>query len=216
MYDLLTPIVESPRMLDYYHTLKTKVESEFELRKRFYEEMTEQEKTEFINGEIVVHSPVMLRHNSCGLMLLNLLSVYVRVHKLGLVGYEKLLICLTRNDYEPDICFFSNAKADKFNKKTMFFPPPDFIVEILSPSTEKTDRGVKFIDYAAHHIQEYWIIDPDNESIEQYILDNDHYILKQKVADGTIESEVISGFSIPVRAIFDETINWNTLKLIKE
>lgn len=36
----------------------------------------------------------------------------------------------------------------------------------------KRDRGIKFIDYALHGISEYWIIDPDKKTIEQYIVNN--------------------------------------------
>jgi len=55
-------------------------------------------------------------NNIVGKLLLELLDMYVRTHRLGLVGYEKMLISLTRNDYEPDVCFFSCAKSDLFTK----------------------------------------------------------------------------------------------------
>ncbi|MEY4539280.1 MAG: hypothetical protein RLZZ306_1037, partial [Bacteroidota bacterium] len=34
------------------------------------------------------------------------MSIYSDIHQLGFVGIEKIMITLTRNDYEPDICFF--------------------------------------------------------------------------------------------------------------
>ena len=49
-------------------------------------------------------------------------------------------------------------------------PAPDFIAEILSDSTASVDRGVKFQDYAAHGVGEYWIVDPVQQTIEQYRL----------------------------------------------
>ena len=42
----------------------------------------------------------------------------------------------------------------------MKYPAPDFIAEILSPSTDERDRGIKFEDYAAHGVGEYWLLDP--------------------------------------------------------
>ncbi|NJO00879.1 MAG: Uma2 family endonuclease [Bacteroidia bacterium] len=48
------------------------------------------------------------------------------------------------------------------------FPPPDFIIEILSESTEDRDRGIKMIDYALRQVQEYWLIDPEAKALEQY------------------------------------------------
>jgi Uma2 family endonuclease len=78
---------------------------------------------------------------------------------------------------EPDICFFRKDVSDKFTENQTLFPAPDFIVEILSDSTEHRDRGVKFKDYQAHKIEEYWIIDPENQTLEQYHLKGDFYDL---------------------------------------
>ncbi len=102
----------------------------------FYKDITEQEKVEFINGEIIVHSPVMKRHNSATVLLSRLMSIYVDIHQLGFVGIEKIMITLTRNDYEPDICFFKKEKLGIFTEKQTLFPTPDFIIKILSEGTK--------------------------------------------------------------------------------
>ena len=174
-----------------------------EQRQRFYDEMSETQKVEFINGEIMVQSPVKLRHSTASGNLFALLSAYVQKHGLGYVGHEKLLVALTRNDYEPDICFFGQAKARAFAPDQVKFPAPDLVVEVLSDSTESLDRGVKFEDYALHGVSEYWIVDPDQESVEQYLLRGEQYDLAVKVKAGAIQSAVVDGFDIPVRAIFD-------------
>lgn len=79
----------------------------------------------------------------------------------GLCWPEQLLVCLTRNDYEPGICFFGKEKARSFKPNQTKFPASDFVVEILSQSTEAVDRGVKFEDYALNQVGEYWIADPE-------------------------------------------------------
>jgi Uma2 family endonuclease len=193
--------------------LSSYLKMEEEKRQLFYTTVTEQQKAEFINGEIVLPSPVIRKHNQVGMKLLKLLDTFVSTHHLGFVGYEKILIRLSRNDFEPDICFFRREIADTFSDKTMFFPVPDFIAEILSKSTEKIDRGVKFEDYAFHKVKEYWIIDPEGETVEQYLLDKeDRYSLFVKVNDGMIDCKTIAGFNIPVKALFNEAINIDTLK----
>ena len=77
---------------------------------------------------------------------------------------------------------------------------------------------MKFDDYAAHGVQEYWIVDPDEETIEQYLRSSDGtYNLKLKSASGDIASTVIQGFVIPIRAIFDADANMAALtKLMTE
>lgn len=203
----LNELLRSPRIYEYAREIETALEREARKRREFYEQMTEGEKVEFINGEIIHHSPVLLRHNQAVKHLLVLLDTYVRFQNLGFVGFEKILISLSRNDYEPDLCYFRPEKAAEFTADQMHFPAPDFVVEVLSPSTEANDRGVKFEDYAAHGVEEYWIVDPKAETIEQYKLTSEGFQLVVKVKDGPLESLIIPGFNIPVRAIFDDAQN---------
>lgn len=184
----------------------------YALRQYFYDVVTEERKAEFINGEILVHSPVELRHHNASSLLHTLLSVYVAMHNLGFVGYEKLLITFLQNDYEPDVCFFGQAKAHYFLPDQIKFPAPDLAVEVLSANTATNDRGIKFRDYAVHGVTEYWIIDPTAEMVEQYILHGEAYELRIKSNSGDLQSVAVVGFTIPIRAIFDEKVNLATLR----
>ena len=209
---LLDKLLHSPRLPIYVQEIQAVLAEEAQKRQRFYDQITEQDKAEFINGEIIFHSPVKLRHNLASGHLYRLLSTFVMQHDLGLVGYEKIMISLTRNDYEPDICFFVKARAAAFKPDQMHFPAPDFIVEVLSASTASADRGVKFDDYAAHGVAEYWLIDPVTETVEQYTLQNQAYELVIKAQTGQIVSRAVPLFEIPIRAIFEEALNRATLQ----
>lgn len=205
-------ILEMPNAALLAERLQNALQAEQENRRHFYEIIEEDKKMEFINGEIIFQSPAKLRHTNSIKLLTNLLSNFVIKNELGFVGSEKMLISLTRNDYEPDICFFEKAKSNNFKSDQMQFPAPDLAVEVLSPSTEKFDREIKFQDYAAHGIREYWIIDPENEFVEQYFLQTEEYELLLKAKDGTIESIVLPEFRIQIRAVFDEKLNLDELK----
>ena len=199
----LEQLLRSPRLPEAMRRLQAAARAEAKKRRYFYDVVTEQQKAEFINGEIIVHSPVKLRHAIASENLFTLLKMFVRKHNLGGVFHEKILIVLNRNDYEPDICFFGQAKASAFTPNQSKFPAPDLIMEVLSDSTEALDRGIKFEDYAAHGVAEYWIVDPVAETIEQNLLQEGVYRLAVKVKTGTIASTVVTGFEIPVRAVFD-------------
>lgn len=201
--DPVQRLLRSPRLPLVVQQFQSILQAEQEKRQRFYDEISETHKAEFINGEVIVQSPVKLRHDSASVNLLVLLQAYVRKHDLGYVGHEKLLVTLSRNDYEPDICFFGRAKAQAFTPDQVRFPAPDLVVEVLSDSTETIDRGVKFEDYALHGVSEYWIVDPDRESVEQYLLREGVYELAVKAKTGVLQSAAVSGLEIPVRAIFD-------------
>jgi Uma2 family endonuclease len=209
---LISEILKEPDAYFLLQEAHIALEDEKVRRIAFYNDITEQEKVEFINGEIIVHSPVMKRHNTASLLLARLMSIYADIHQLGFVGIEKIMITLTRNDYEPDICFFKKVTSDDFVEKQTLFPAPDFIIEILSEGTKKRDRGVKFKDYQAHGIEEYWIIDPDHQTVEQYHLEEDEYELILKSSEGNIKSFVLTDFQIPIQSVFDEITNIETLK----
>ncbi len=184
------------------------LKEEIKRRQQFYNDITEYEKAEFINGEIIIHSPVKKEHNDVSVWLSRLISTYVSKHQLGYVGYEKIMIALTRNDYEPDICFFEIAKSKEFKKGQSLFPAPDLVVEVLSKGTAANDRGVKFEDYQLHGVLEYWLIDPVKQVVEQYRLTRQKkYELILKAKQGMLECKAIKGFKIKIEAIFDEKEN---------
>lgn len=214
MHTLVEQVLAEPQASLIMQKVQAALAEEQKRRERFYDEMTEQQKVEFINGQIFMHSPVKKRHNQASLLLAKLVSTYVDLHDLGFVGIEKILISLTRNDYEPDICYFSKEKAQQFTEDQMKFPAPDWVVEVLSESTKANDREVKFKDYEAHGVQEYWIIDPEKEIVEQYVLQDNAYELLLKTGQGTATSHVLANFEIPVRAIFDRAVNLDALRKI--
>ena len=219
MIDYVQKILELPDAPNQIEALNTAFNEEKRRRQEFYEWVTEEVKAEFINGEIVIHSPVKKRHWNVSDLLSSLLSFYVRIKKLGRVGTEKVMISLTRNDYEPDICYFSAEKSALFTEEQVLFPAPDFVVEILSKKTAATDRGIKKQDYAAHGVREYWIVDPVKQRIEQYILptgSDEYFPAKMHQWGEEIASVAIPGFQIPVQAIFEEEANIAALKGLME
>ncbi len=203
MEDLLAPILKSVNPKALIDELSQRWAVEQQKRHQFWAVVDENRKAEFIEGEVIYHFPVYGRHWMISTKLLTQLLPFVEQHNLGKVGFEKVMIRCTRNDYEPDICFWKKEIADRFQPLQSAFPPPNFIIEILSSSTEHRDRGIKFIDYALHGVQEYWIIDPEAMSIEQYGLNiASQYELKEKATQGEIKSSIITGFTLSVEAIF--------------
>ncbi|MBN1877245.1 MAG: Uma2 family endonuclease [Anaerolineae bacterium] len=200
----LQQLRHSPQLPRYVQEFESLLQEERARRARFYEEISAEQKAEFINGEVIVHSPARLKHTVASQNLFMILSVCVSQKKLGYIGHEKVLITLTRNDYEPDVVYFCPEKVQEFFPDQVKFPAPDFVAEVLSPSTTDNDRGIKFLDYAAHGVTEYWIIDPDTEVVEQYVLMEQGYELRMKSQTGILQSIAIPGLAIPVRAIFAE------------
>jgi Uma2 family endonuclease len=212
MESLLEQILDSPQLPYYWKEINSFWQKEQTLREQCYATLPDKSH-EFVNGKVINKMPNTSEHNKVQNLLSRLLSVYIDKHQLGRVGAEKMMISLLRNDFEPDICFWNKAIADNFDSKQMLFPAPDFIVEVLSKSTKTRDRGIKFTDYATHGVAEYWLIDPEKQTIEQHKRYQGEFRLffTFKDTQGMIESFVIDGFKISVKAIFDENANFEAL-----
>lgn len=209
---VLDALLDSPVLPELVQEALRAMGREKRLREKFYADITPDDKWEFIQGEVIMHSPALNRHLLATKGVFKLMEAYVQVHRLGIVHIEKAMTSFPRNDYEPDVIFFGLAKAALITPDTLRFPVPDLIVEVLSPSTEARDRGVKFQDYALHGVAEYWIVDPDAETVELHRLADDHYPPVARQSDGELASDVIPGFTIPVRAVFEEAENLAALR----
>ncbi len=193
--------------------VQEKIAAEQRRREEFYEWLDEDKKAEFIDGEIVVHSPVMKRHADATKLLTKLLDTYAEVKGLGYVGTEKLLVRLKRDDFEPDVAFWFADRARHFTEDQLFFIPPDLVVEVLSKGTEGLDRGRKYASYEANGVTEYWLVDAKRKFVECYDLSaQGAYVLRGRTTlSDQLSSEVVAGFSIPCRAIFEVDANLDAL-----
>jgi len=212
MNPAIEELLTSPTLPETVARLRATLQDERQRRARFYEEVTPEMKAEFINGEVIMHSPATDEHNEIRSFIEKLLSTHVDIHGLGRVRSEKALCVFPRNDYEPDVVFFSVENGARIRRNTLRFPVPDFIVEVLSDSTEKRDRGVKFDDYEAHGVREYWLVNPSRRELEQYVLEKGRYVLRMKSRTGEVASVAIKGFRAPLAAFFDAKANLAALR----
>ena len=204
MTAILSGLLAEPTLPEIVSDLQRALAAERALRRKFYEEITPDMKAEFINGEVIMHSPATALHSEVRKRLTNLINNYVDFRYLALVQDEKALFTFPRNDYEPDVIFFGPKKASSIKPDTLQFPPPDFVCEVLSANTEKTDRGVKFRDYEAHGVIEYWIVDPRKRTLEQYVATRGkRYELRLKSKSGEVASVAIKGMRLQIQSIFD-------------
>jgi Uma2 family endonuclease len=102
----LEPIIHSSVLPQLIDELNKYWEDEQNRRLDFYNWITPQIKAEFIEGEIIVNSPVRSKHNIVLRNALFIAETCWRKAKQGYIGVEKIMTRFTRNDYEPDICYF--------------------------------------------------------------------------------------------------------------
>ncbi|GGN08557.1 hypothetical protein GCM10010967_50310 [Dyadobacter beijingensis] len=210
---LVSKILATPDAYLVLDKVNAALEEEKVRRHKFYFDFDDHDKIEFINGEVIIQPHVDLQTGRASGRLLALLGYYTIKHMpKTFVGFRRTIVALTRNDYEPDICFFGEEKSCEFTDEQTLFPAPDLAIEVISEATEHRDRGVKFRDYQAHGVEEYWIVDPRKRTLEQYHLINGTYELILKAQTCDVKSFVIDGFQIPIRAIFDDAENLKAIQ----
>lgn len=104
---------------------------------------------------------------------------------------------------QPDILLIHNSRKEIITERAIV-GPPDLIVEILSPHTAKLDRTVKKQSYARFGVAEYWIADPYNLTIEQYVWVGDgrpYELLHVFGSDDTVTSEKMPCVSFTLKDV---------------
>lgn len=103
---------------------------------------------------------------------------------------------------QPDVLFIRAAHQPRAGVK-FFEGAPDLIIEVISPSSIRQDRQIKFDVYEKAGVTEYWLADPKTRSVEVYTLSNGEYALHgQFIADELITSTVLSGLTIKTSTLF--------------
>ena len=158
---------------------------------------------ELINGEIVKKSAPSPKHQIALGELFASLHSFVKKRKLGKVLTAPLDVFFDEySSLQPDLLFVAKTREEIITDNGVE-GAPDLIIEILSPSTMKNDRGDKMKIYRQHQVREYWIVDPKNQSIEVYRHQNNDYdLVAFAVEEGEITSQVLEGFSLNVKGLF--------------
>lgn len=83
---------------------------------------------------------------------------------------------------------------------------PDFIIEILSPSTARRDRFIKLNLYQQAKVREYWIVEPHNSTVEVYLPDKNERLVLSEIytAKDTAKVTVLPGCEIDLSKVFPD------------
>jgi Uma2 family endonuclease len=160
----------------------------------------EEYRAEWVDGEVVLMPPVRADHQFIVQFLYEILIGYVRPRRLGRILLDRMLMKLASrpSGREPDLMFFTTEHADRL-KDTYFDGPADLAVEIVSPESDERDRSIKFREYEAGGVPEYWLIDPIRRQAYFYVLGEDgRYRLATISPDGVYTSRAVSGFRLNV------------------
>jgi Uma2 family endonuclease len=93
---------------------------------------------------------------------------YLKAHPIGEVFDAPFDVVLSEFDIVvPDLVYVSHERAHLLTAKNLQ-GPPDLVVEILSPATRNRDRRLKRQLYERVCVREFWIVDPDEDTVTVY------------------------------------------------
>ena len=128
---------------------------------------------EIHGGELVVVPAPILRHQFAAGELVTMLNDYRR-RSGGLAVAAPFDVVFDEHDVlQPDVVFFRAERLHLLDLDGPARAAPDLVVEVLSPSTAKLDRGRKMRIFARYAAPEYWIVDPVRQRIEVHVLEQD-------------------------------------------
>jgi Uma2 family endonuclease len=158
---------------------------------------------ELYDGEVYVVPAPMPRHQVVQHTVAQALRALSRQHGGFAVGSPIDIVFSQYDVLQPDVVFFRPERAHLVDLDRAIRHAPDLCVEILSPSTEATDRGRKLQMFARYGVPEYWIVDPATHVIEVHRLEADSYVLVQRASgDDEVSSPVVPGATLRAESIF--------------
>lgn len=110
---------------------------------------------------------------------------------------------------QPDLVMIDLRRLTIYKERGNIVEPPDLVVEILSPSTRKQDKIVKHQAYAKFGVPEYWIVNPDDGTLEQHRLGpSNSYVLADIYADDeAVASDLLSCVSFTMNDVMERVRN---------
>ena len=167
-----------------------------------YLQLPEDKRYEIIDGDLFMVPSPNESHQHILVNILQVLVNHVRKNKLGAVYCAPFDILFSEEDIvQPDVIFVSNENKKVITKDNIK-GSPDLLVEILSPSTSRRDIGIKKKLYARHGVREYWIVDPERETVDVFRLKGREFEGKRYGVQDYLSSSVIKDLTIEVKGIF--------------
>jgi Uma2 family endonuclease len=151
---------------------------------------------EIMNGVLIMAPSPEADHQSAVIRLSHYLLLAVEFTGLGRVLAAPFDVRLTSDRVvQPDVLVVLNTNLHKLTNKYMV-GSPDLAIEVASPGTAIYDRLSKFEAYEQAGVTEYWIVHPQEKTIEVLILENKGYqSLGTFKGQDTLPSRVVPGIA---------------------
>ncbi len=158
---------------------------------------------EILNGDLYMTPAPLTRHQTLVMRLGYLLMKYLEENPIGTVFPAPCDVLLSENDVvQPDLLFVLHTGKAKITEKNIQ-GPPDLVIEVLSPTTAARDRELKCKRYEYFGIREYWLVDPDKNSLDILSLKDGHFVHPVRgTSPCTLISPLLPDFTFDLAKLF--------------
>lgn len=172
---------------------------------RYLRETAENEYFAVIEGEQIMSPSPNRWHQIALINIASRLREFVKNNQLGSVYIAPFDVYFSDKSFvQPDLIFIAKQHADRITNNGIM-GTPDLVVEIISPGSTRIDRITKRQLYATYGVPEYWIVSPNERTIEVLSLKDEGYeTFGLYENEEMVTSRLLTGFSIKTNELFDE------------
>lgn len=173
---------------------------------RYWQETREGEHFVILEGEKIVSPSPTSFHQAISLNFSVALHTWAQRTQLGKWRPAPFDVILSNVDVvQPDLVFVRRENLSRLKDKHLQ-GPPDIVIEILSPGSIRLDRVRKRVLYAKYGVPEYWIVSPEERTVEILRLQTDgqYAVIDVLESEDALESPLLPGFACPVQDLFVE------------
>ena len=140
-----------------------------------YQQLPEGAPYQLINGKLIMSPAPKRSHQKLSGEIFKQIANYLDIHKSGEIYYAPFDVYLDdENVVQPDICFISQNNISILTEAGVE-GAPDMIIELLSPSNAYYDLRAKLQLYEKYGVKEYFIVDPEDNMVIAYKLNEGRY-----------------------------------------
>lgn len=160
---------------------------------------------ELIDGEHFMTPSPNTRHQEISRNLLLAIGIFLKNNPIGkLFGAPYDAVLSDLDVVQPDLLFITAARFSLITEKNIQ-GVPDLVIETISENTRKTDEVIKRKLYEKHGIPEYWIINPELDTVKIYRMTGRGYARTAELsreANDALTTPLLPNFELPLSEIF--------------
>ncbi|MCL2646518.1 MAG: Uma2 family endonuclease [Phycisphaerales bacterium] len=159
---------------------------------------------ELVNGEVIVSPSPRSYHSHAVAGLIAILRTHIRAYDLGRLFTELDTEFSPLDVRRPDLMFATKKQLKKIDPNgAASSDDAELIVEVISLGSDRTDRVIKFQQYAKAGIRYYWIVDPQRRTFEAYVLTGKSYRSHVKASgDAVVRAKPFVDLAIPLQELW--------------